>query len=168
MQRARGRPASRGSHGRGVPDARSAYRPAIGAWVPAFAAGAAAVIAVHQPVLWIAHAYEFAPWPAYSRTATPPLGVPAVASAAFWGGVWGVPLAVVVRGAPSRRASWARSALFGALGPNAVGALLLALGHGTPPQAGRAIEAAASAVVVNACWGLAAAALLRAWRADGR
>jgi hypothetical protein len=125
-----------------------------------FAAGAVAVLAAHQAVLLALHARGWAPWPAYSLAPTRPFGVPAVLSAAFWGGAWGVPLALVVRGARSPGAACARGALFGAVAPNVVGAALLALGRVPAPPAGGAAAALASAVVVNACWGLAATALL--------
>ena len=126
-----------------------------------FAAGAAAVLTAHQGVLWALHAHGWAPWPAYSLARTEPFGAPAVVSAACWGGVWAVPLAAVLRRAPSPAARWMRAALFGAIAPNAVGAVLVALGHGARPPAGGVGAALASAVAINASWALAAAALLR-------
>ncbi len=127
-----------------------------------FVAGAVAVLTVHQSMLWMLHARGLAPWPAYSRAPTPPFGVPAVLTAAFWGGVWGIPLAAVCRRAPTPAAVWVRSAAFGAVAPNAVGAALVASGHSPAPRAGTATTALAAAIVVNACWALAAAALMRA------
>lgn len=127
----------------------------------AFAAGALSVATAHQAALWALHRAGWAPWPAYSFAATRPLGVPAVVSAAFWGGVWWAALDPLVRRAPTRGAARARAALLGAALPNAIGAALVALGHGARPAPARRAAALASAVAVNALWAVTAAALAR-------
>jgi hypothetical protein len=130
------------------------------------------VLTAHQAVLWALHRAGWAPWPAYSLAPTAPLGVPAVASAAFWGGVWWAALDPLARRAATPAGASARAALLGAVLPNAAGAVLVALGRGPAPaypfgSAGRA-RALASAVAVNALWALTAAALARRLRARAR
>ncbi len=123
-----------------------------------FAAGAAAVLTVHQALLWGLHRAGAAPWPAYALAPTRPFGVPAVASAAFWGGAWWGALARLRPRSAGAGAYYRRAALLGAVAPNAAGALLLALGHGPPLGGAPPAAAALSAVLVNGAWALAAAA----------
>jgi hypothetical protein len=128
----------------------------------AFAAGGLAVLTVHQAALWALHRAGWAPWPAYSWAPTRPLGVPAVASAVVWGGVWWAGLDRLVPRDRGARAALRRAALLGAVLPNAAGALLAAAGRGPAADTlgaaprGRSL---AAAVAVNALWGAAAAAL---------
>ncbi len=72
-----------------------------------FAAGLLAVLVFHQGTAVLLHllttkahvaagVFGRVPFP-YRAAPVPPFGVPAVASAAFWGGVWGVLLAVLLR-----------------------------------------------------------------------
>jgi hypothetical protein len=145
-----------------VSRARASGAPALGVDVARaardFAAGAAAVLTVHQALLWGLHRAGAAPWPAYSLAPTRPFGVPAVASAAFWGGAWWVALARLLPRSAGAGAYYRRAALLGAVAPNAAGALLLALGHGPPLGGAPPAAAALSAALVNGAWALAAAA----------
>jgi hypothetical protein len=132
----------------------------------AFAAGAAAVLTVHQAALWALHRAGLAPWPAYATTPTRPLGVPAVLSAAFWGGAWWTVLAPLLPRDRGAGAYYGRALLLGATLPNAVGAALLALGRGGASSGGAApavapAAAVVAAVLVNGLWAAAAAAALR-------
>ncbi len=127
----------------------------------AFAAGAAGVLTAHQAALWALHRAGWAPWPAYSLAPTRPLGMPAVVSAAFWGGAWWAALAPLLPRAAGPGAYYGRAALLGATLPNAAGAVLLALGRGQPLGAAAPGAALAAAVLVNGLWGAAAAATLR-------
>ena len=130
-----------------------------------FVAGAASVLTVHQGLLWSCHAVGMSPWPAYSTEPTPPWGVPAVASAAFWGGVWGAALAGrVLRPAASEPAFWMRAFALGAVLPTAVGAALLVSGRGERPAGVHPATALAVALLVNGAWGAATAGGARALR----
>jgi hypothetical protein len=141
--------------------AREAHLPGRRA-LAGFTAGAASVLTVHQAMLAWLHARGHAPWPAYSTTPTAPLGVPAVASAAFWGGLWGAVLAGRLLREPRRGpAFWGRAAALGAVLPTAVGAALLAAGRGASLAGTPPVRALASALLVNAAWGAATAAGLR-------
>ena len=53
-----------------------------------FIAGCIAVLLFHQGALLALHLAGIAPSP-WNIAPVPPFGVPAVVSAAFWGGVWG-------------------------------------------------------------------------------
>lgn len=134
----------------------------------AFGAGASAVVVAHQPLLFVLHGRGLVPWRAWDTAPRPPLGAPALLSAVFWGGVWGIPLAVAVAGGAGPMRRFARAALFGAVAPNAVGALLVAARVMPAPTAAQRGSALAGAVLVNVAWALAAAALLRLAGADGR
>src|SRR3990170_7490205 len=59
----------------------------------AFVAGFVSVLIFHQGVWALYGAAGKAPGPAWNRAPVPPLGVPAVLSSAFWGGLWGIVLA---------------------------------------------------------------------------
>ena len=158
-----------GSNGRRGRSGRSPAGPRARAGAVAWCAGAAAVLTAHQAALWALHQAGWAPWPAYVLAPTRPFGVPAVASAAFWGGVWWVTLDPVVRRARTARGAYGRAAGLGAVLPNAVGVLLAAAGHRFPVAAevgaGRTLV---SAVAVNALWAVTAAALARAARRGRR
>ena len=64
-------------------------------WLKAFLAGFFSTLVFHQGLLAILHATGASPRAAYSMERTAPLGVPAVFSLAFWGGVWGIALWLV-------------------------------------------------------------------------
>ncbi len=127
-----------------------------------FAAGAAGVLTAHQTAVWALHRAGVTPWPAYSLAPTRPLGVPQVASAAFWGGVWWAVLSPAVERAGARGGYWARAAVLGAVPPTAVGAALVAAGHAMP-RGGSAGAAglAVAGLAINALWGVAAAVVAR-------
>jgi hypothetical protein len=127
----------------------------------AFLVGAGAVVTAHQAALWALHRAGAAPWPAYDVTPTRPFGVPAVASAAFWGGVWWAALAPLLPRVGGAGAYYGRAALLGAVLPNAAGAALVALGRGHALGGAAPARAAAAAALVNGLWGVAAAALGR-------
>ncbi len=72
-----------------------------------FAAGLLAVLVFHQGTAVLLHllttkahvaagVFGRVPFP-YRTAPVPPFGVPAAASAAFWGGVWGILLVVLPR-----------------------------------------------------------------------
>ncbi len=123
-----------------------------------FIAGALAVLVFHQGMLAVLHATGVVPRSPYSFMPTQPFGVPAVLSAAFFGGLWG---AVMLLALPARTAHgpgfWLAGLVFGAILPTAVALIVVAPLKGQPMgggwQAGRIIVG----LLVNGAWGLGTA-----------
>ena len=68
----------------------------------AFVAGFLATLIFHQGLVLVLHVLGVLPFGAWDMSPTEPLGVPKVISLAFWGGIWGIVLWLLVR--PSRGA----------------------------------------------------------------
>ncbi len=64
--------------------------------VVGFLAGALSVLVFHQLGFFIATELGFLKVQIYNMKPLPPLGVPTIASLAFWGGLWGIVAAFVV------------------------------------------------------------------------
>jgi hypothetical protein len=136
-----------------------------------FACGALAVIVFHQGTVFLLHHQfpllkalgvpdAFRPAGAgYSFRAVAPFGVPAVLSAAFWGGIWGIILAGLIR--------WARlpdllgGFLLGAVVCTLVGFTLVAGMRGAPMWAGGNTTTWMRVMLINGAWGWGAAFLMR-------
>jgi hypothetical protein len=100
-----------------------------------FAAGALAVLIVHQLMyLFLAQfgVMRGSPW---SMRAYGPFGVPAVVNQMFWGGVWGIVFAAIFDKLPKWHIVLI-GLLFGLLGPTLFGWVVMALIRGTPMFAG--------------------------------
>ncbi len=115
-------------------------------------AAAAAIILVHQPLIWILKAIGIVTWRSFDLTPLAPFGIPAIVSACFWGAVWG-PLIVAVgsRGATGRSHHF-RAAIIGAVLTTAVGAALIALGRGAQITGMSAPTALLASLAVNGVW----------------
>ena len=124
--------------------------------VVGFVAGALAVPLFHQVMLAILYVSHFVARAPFSLQPTKPLGLPAVVSLTFWGGVWGIIFAMV-----SRRRSWTFAVLFGAILPTVVAWFVVLPLKGIPPGGGWAPRAVATALLVNGAWGLGTALFLR-------
>ena len=126
----------------------------------AFAAGWAATLAAHQPVVGLLHHLGFIGSPPYGMQASPPFGVPHVWSLAFWGGVWGIILAFA-----SRRQRLLPPAIFGlvfgAIAPTLVAWFVVAPLHGQPVAANWNLARVWIGPLVNGVWGLATVLFLR-------
>jgi hypothetical protein len=124
----------------------------------AFLAGFLATLLFHQPVLWIFHSLHVIDRAPYNMTPVPPLGVPAVISLAFWGGVWGVIMIPLI--AKARGAGWWIAAIaFGAVFPTLVAGLVIApLKHQALPHSGAMVLLG---LTVNGAWGLGTAVFYR-------
>lgn len=90
----------------------------------------------------------------------PPVGVPAVVSLAFWGGVWGVGLWLLLRNV-ARGRYWLNWTLFGAIGPSAVALFIVFPIKGMAFAGGWDPKLIAGALLLNGAWGLGCAVLLR-------
>lgn len=122
----------------------------------AFLAGFIATLVFHQIALWILHAAHYtdrAPW---AMKAVPPFGVPQVISLAFWGGVWGIVMILLLRNA---RMFLLWCTIFGAVLPTLVAGLVIApLRHQPIPHTPKMLVLG---LIVNAAWGLGTGLLYR-------
>jgi len=121
-----------------------------------FLAGALAVPLFHQVMLAILYASHFVARAPFALQPTKPLGLPAVVSLTFWGGVWGIIFAMV-----GSRRGYAFAVLFGAIFPMVVAWFVVLPLKGTPAGGGWAPRGVATALLVNGAWGLGTAVFLR-------
>ena len=132
----------------------SSHAPALSRWaIVGFLSGAISVLLFHQGVVMIFHALELTSRQAYNLQATAPFGVPQVWSLAFWGGGWGVVLALIVARMETARLLIAAT-VFGAVVPTLVAWFMVAPLKGQPLGGGFAASGIALALVANALWGL--------------
>jgi hypothetical protein len=62
-----------------------------------FAAGVLSVLVFHQGTVWLLHMAGQLPSGPYSLRPIPPFGVPQIVNQCFWGGLWGILIAVLLR-----------------------------------------------------------------------
>jgi hypothetical protein len=129
-----------------------------GAWLlrwvlVGFIAGALSVVIFHQGAAAVLYAFEVTKRTPFSLQPTQPFGVPQLLSIAFWGGVWGMVLAVMFARLEHARLIVA-SLVFGAIFPTLVAWFVVAPLKGQPMAGGFAPAAMAIGPIVNAAWGL--------------
>src|SRR5438309_2177849 len=90
----------------------------------AFVAGFLATLIFHQGLLALLHTVDAAAPAPFNMAATAPLGVPAVFSLAFWGGVWAIALWPLISPNGSWR-YWIVALVLGAIGPTLVAFLVV-------------------------------------------
>src|SRR5712691_5039676 len=100
-----------------------------------FIAGALAVPFFHQIMLGLLYAAHIAPRAPFSMQPAG-LGVPAFISLTFWGGVWGVVLALATARIARSSAFFPAAALFGAIFPTLVAWLFVMPIKGQPAGGG--------------------------------
>jgi hypothetical protein len=143
-----------------------------------FLVGAIAVIAFHQASqhvlfhLWpgIAAATDLPagfrpPSPGFNVRPVPPFGVPQVIWLSFWGGLWGILLAAVIRFL--RFPDLLAGVLVG-IAATVVGFTAVAQYHGQPMWAGGTAVIIARALVLNIAFGWGTAFLMRPFSIGGR
>ncbi len=130
-------------------------------WLKAFLAGFFSTLVFHQGLLAILHATGASPRAAYSMARTAPLGVPAVFSLAFWGGVWGIALWLVIRGHDGSSLYWILALIVGAVAPSLVALLVVLPLKGQPVAGGGDPKLIVGALLLNGAWGLGTAFLIR-------
>jgi hypothetical protein len=130
------------------------------AYVKAFVVGFLATLVFHQGVFALFYMAGAVPNPPFSMVSTAPLGVPAVVSLAFWGGVWGIPAWWVIRHAAAA-AYWIRAIVFGALAPSAVALFVVFPIKGLGVAGGWDPRIVVGALILNGAWGLGVALGMR-------
>ena len=136
--------------------------------VVGFPAGCLATLVFHQAAVALLWWLGIAPFPPFMMVATAPMGVPAVISLAFWGGVWGIPFALVQYRFPHGVGYWLTSVVFGAVLPSLVALLVVVPLKGGAVGAGWQRGIWVFAALVNGAWRLGTALLyrlgIRFWR----
>lgn len=125
-----------------------------------FLAGFLSTLVFHQGVLAILHgagATSRKPW---VLAPTPPLGVPSVISLAFWGGLWGIALWLMVRGASGPRL-WLLAVVLGAVLPTLVALLVVLPLKGQPLGGGWKPDVLVGALLLNGAWGAGVVLFMR-------
>ena len=130
-------------------------------WFKAFLAGFLSTLVFHQGLLAILHATGATPRAPYSLDPTRPLGIPAVLSLAFWGGVWGILLWLVIVGVQGSPRYWLLALLFGAIAPSLVALLVVLPLKGQPAGGGWKPAVVVGALLLNGAWGLGVAVFMR-------
>ena len=141
--------------------------PRVSSSIPArllsgFVAGFLATLIFHQLVLVVLWSARVAPFGPFQMASTKPFGVPAVFSLAFWGGVWGLPYALIERRFPSGKGYWAAAFLFGAILTSLVALLVVLPLKGRPPGGGWHPSLLVTAFLINGAWGIGTGVILKA------
>lgn len=125
-----------------------------------FFAGFVATLTFHQGAVYLLNLLTGAGRAVWNMHAVPPLGIPAVISLAFWGGIWGVLLAWLLK---SQRGVgyWLLAIGFGALLPSLVALLLVFPLKGMAFAAGGDVRIWIISLILNGAWGLGVALLLK-------
>lgn len=119
----------------------------------AFIAGFISTLLFHQGLLSALHSANPDVPAAYNLTSVPPLGVPAVISLAFWGGIWGIVLWQLMKNSGGA-SYWLRAILIGAVGPSAVALFIVFPLKGLGVAMGWNPQVIVGALILNAAWGL--------------
>ena len=125
-----------------------------------FLAGFLSTLLFHQGLLALLHVAGKTTRKAWGLAPTPPFGVPAVLSLAFFGGLWGILLWEILR---KRRAGaqWALALVLGALLPTLVAFFVVFPLKGLPVAGGWKPDLVVGALLLNGAWGLGVVALMR-------
>lgn len=130
-------------------------------WLAGFVAGFLATLIFHQLAVALLWAAGIAPLAPFAMTPVPPLGVPAVVSLAFWGGVWGIGFAASEGFFPRGGGYWLAAFLWGAVLPSLVALLLVLPLKGRPLGGGWHPPLLLTAFLVNGAWGVGTGVFLK-------
>lgn len=121
-------------------------------WLKAFISGLLATLIFHQGLFAVFYLAGMVPSAPFNLTPVPPLGVPAVLSLAFFGGLWGMVLWLLL-GKLKGMVYWLGNVIVGAIGPTAVAMLVVF------PMKGLEVTAQTwtGGLVLNGFWGLGVA-----------
>ena len=121
-------------------------------WVKAFISGLLATLIFHQGLFGIFYLAGVVPSAPFNMSSVPPLGVPSVLSLAFFGGLWGMLLWLLL-GRLNGLFFWLSNVIVGAIGPTAVAMLVVF------PMKGMEVTAQTwtGGLLLNGFWGLGVA-----------
>jgi hypothetical protein len=126
----------------------------------AFVMGYASTMIFHQGLIAILHANGFIPRVPFSLAPTAPFQIPQVISLAFWGGVWGIPLWLVIRRMKTSK-YWITALIFGALLPSFVAWFVVSPLKGLPVAGGWKPANMMMSLLLNGAWGIGVALLMK-------
>lgn len=126
-----------------------------------FIAGFLATLIFHQLTLALLWWVGIAPFAPFAMAATRPLGVPAVISLAFWGGVWGMVFGLVDRRFPADSGYWLCAFLFGAILPTLAALFVVLPLKGRPIGGGWHATLLLTAFLINGAWGVGTGLILK-------
>ncbi len=130
-------------------------------YVKALVAGFLSTLVFHQGLLAVLHAAGKTDRTAYVMAPTKPLHVPAVISLAFWGGVWGILLWLVIRGFAGSGLYWMLAVVIGAIAPTLVAFFVVFPLKGQPVAGGWQPSLVEGALLLNGVWGFGVALCMR-------
>ncbi|WP_328185861.1 hypothetical protein [Marinobacter sp. OP 3.4] len=124
-------------------------------WIKAFISGFLATLIFHQGLFGLFYLAGVVPSGPFNLSPVPPLGVPAVVSLAFFGGLWGILLWALL-GRLKTLAFWSLMIILGAIGPTVVAMLVVF------PLKGMEVSAQSwfGGLILNGFWGLGVAVFL--------
>lgn len=125
----------------------------------AFIAGFGATLIFHQGALAMLYSVGLSAKPPFPMTATAPFKVPAVLSLAFWGGLWGIALSLLLHDMVTVY-YLALAMAFGALAPSIIALFVVFPLKGMPVAGGWDPKIIGGALIVNGAWGFGTALLL--------
>jgi hypothetical protein len=126
-----------------------------------FIAGFLSTLVFHQLTLEVLWIIGLAPFGPYLMAATPPFGIPAVFSLAFWGGIWGILFTLLEGSFPRRGGYWTMAFLFGAILPSLVALLVVLPLKGKPLGGGWHAPLLLTAFLINGAWGIGTGVFLK-------
>ncbi|MBO9468853.1 hypothetical protein J7355_01950 [Endozoicomonas sp. G2_2] len=133
------------------------------AYIKAFVAGFVSTLTFHQGLLWVFDNAGLRAASVWNMAPVPPLGVPAVVSLAFWGGLWGVLLWLLIRRALAA-GYYVGAFILGAVGPTLAYLFVVQWLKGQPMPAildGLSLHGVGLGLALNGTWGLGVAILMR-------
>jgi hypothetical protein len=130
-------------------------------YLKAFIAGGLSVLLFHQGAVALLYLIGATARGPYEMNPTWPFGVPQVFSRAFWGGLWGIALWLVLERMRTPARYWTLAVVLGILGPTLVAWFVVFPLRGQPVAGGWEFAAMLRAFVVNGAFGIGVAALMR-------
>jgi hypothetical protein len=128
--------------------------------VKSFLAGFLSTLVFHQGLLAILVAAGMTTRKPWVMTPTPPFGVPAVLSLAFFGGLWGILLWEFVRNRVGM-ARWVTALVLGAVAPTLVAFFVVLPLKGLGVGGGWKPDIVVGALLLNGAWGLGVFVFMR-------
>lgn len=125
--------------------------------IPGFIAGFLAVLTFHQAMVGVLHATDVIGGVPFSLAPVPPFRVPRLIDLCFWGGVWGLAFALVVRWVPGT--ALIQGILLGIAAVLASHLLIVPFGGGSISQ-GWEFHGIVVSLAINCFWGIGVSLLL--------